>query len=80
MADTDNSGIKRRSRIRIKRGWSDEGQVGKALHKPVMVAGQFWVPVEWDHTEDPDFIKLAAVERYTYATLRAEQKGKKIEA
>ena len=50
------------TRIRIKKGWEDFGQVGTCLGIPIFV-DQLWIPVLWDNEEDPEFFKLAGVER-----------------
>lgn len=66
--------IKFGTRVRIKKGWHEEGSVGKALSTPEIVGGQEWVFVVWDGKEDPDCNKLAALEAYTAETLAEEAK------
>ncbi len=50
------------TRIRVKKGWYEFGKVGTCLGNPVFV-NQEWIPVLWDDEEDPEFFKLAGVER-----------------
>lgn len=68
--------IKKGTRVRVRRSWHNEGNVGVALGAPVMVKGQEWVPIEWDGQEDPDFHKLAGIETYTAESLLAEMRRK----
>ena len=53
------------TRIRIKKGWSEFGKVGTCLGNTVFVE-QEWIPVLWDNEDDPDFFKLAGIERLTW--------------
>lgn len=49
-------------KVRIKAGWSDEGQTGVMLGDKHFQVNQYWTPVLWDDEEDPDFHKTIALE------------------
>jgi hypothetical protein len=50
-------------RIRIKKGWHDEGKTGVCVGPDADINGQAWTPVLWDGEEDPDFHKAHSLER-----------------
>ncbi len=49
-------------RVRIKKGWSDFGRIGKQIGPRVTAHDQGWTPVIWDDDEDPDWHKTAGLE------------------
>jgi len=51
------------NRIRISKGWEDEGRCGRCLGRSVEDRyGMKWVPVEWDDEDDPTFQKESSLE------------------
>ena len=52
-------------RIRIKKGWHQEGREGVRLGPDIIPPGHAmaWTPVLWDGDDDPDFQKAHSVER-----------------
>lgn len=51
----------KKPRIRIRRGWYEEGKRGTRLGPDVFVGGQFWTPVLWGDEDDPTFHKAAGL-------------------
>lgn len=51
--------------VRIKTGWENSGKLGVALGEPVTIYrnSQEWLPVIWQGEEDPDWHKLAGIEK-----------------
>lgn len=51
------------SRIRIRKGWMDEGKEGSLLANPIQVeGGQRWAVVQWDNEDDPSLHKTAGLD------------------
>ena len=51
-------------KVKIKKGWEDEGREGIKLGDEIYVK-QNWTPVLWDNEEDPTFCKSAGLEPST---------------
>jgi hypothetical protein len=49
--------------VRIKDRWDGAGKIGKAIGRAYLnPRGQYWVPVEWQDVDDPDWFKLQGLE------------------
>lgn len=55
--------MKKGDRVWVKEGWYGCGLLATVLGEPIFVQ-QEWVPVLFDHEEDPSFFKLAGLEAY----------------
>lgn len=53
--------FKKGSWVVIKAGFMDEGKVARVLGQAVYEQ-QWWVPVKFNHEEDPTFFKAAGLE------------------
>ncbi len=57
--------------VQIKADWYDAKKQGRQVGSAVFV-GQWWVPVLWDGSDDPDFHKAAGLDGAIVPTRRQE--------